>query len=271
MKPRVSVVQYLNTVPLVWGMMHGEQKGKFDLTPATPAGCADAIRSGQADVGIIPAIEYQRIPGLEVMDGLSISSKREVRSVLLLSTKPIEAIRTVAMDESSRTSVALVAILLRKFYGLSISTAPAQPNAPAMLARADAALMIGDPALAFHDPAVRVYDLAAEWRKFTGLPFVFAIWAGNAEARLGRWAADFQASLAFGLAHLDDIGREYAPRHHMTPEQVRFYLTRNINYNLDEENLEGLMLFYRLAHELALISEVQDVRFASQQSTAPVR
>ncbi|MGH9455857.1 MAG: MqnA/MqnD/SBP family protein, partial [Terriglobia bacterium] len=139
-----------------------------------------------------------------------------------------------------------------------------------MLAKADAALIIGDPALAFHDPAVRTYDLAAEWRKFTGLPFVFAVWAGNAEAKLGRWAADFQASLAFGLAHLDDIGREYAPRHHMTPEDVRFYLTRNINYNLDEENLEGLALFYRLAHELALISEVQDVRFASQQSTAPV-
>ncbi|MGH9455658.1 MAG: menaquinone biosynthetic enzyme MqnA/MqnD family protein, partial [Terriglobia bacterium] len=172
MKPRVSVVQYLNTVPLVWGMMHGEQKGKFDLTPATPARCADAIRSGQADVGIIPAIEYQRIPGLEVIDGLSISSKREVRSVLLLSAKPIEAIHTVAMDESSRTSVALATILLRKFYGLSISSTPAQPDPHAMLAKADAALIIGDPALAFHAREVQVYDLAAEWRRFTGLPFV---------------------------------------------------------------------------------------------------
>jgi len=271
MKPRISVVQYLNTVPLVWGMLRGEQKGKFDLDLTVPARCADAVRAGAADVGIIPAIEYQRIPDLEIIDGLSISSQKEVRSVLLLSAKPIEEIRTVAMDESSRTSVALVTILLRKFYGLSISSNLAEPDAQAMLDRADSALLIGDPALAFHDPAVRVYDLAAEWRKFTGLPFVFAVWAGSAKGNLGRWAEDFHASLEFGLARMDDIASEYAPRHKMTPDEVRFYLTENINYNLDEEKLEGLRLFYRLAYELELISEPRELRFASRQSSVPGR
>jgi chorismate dehydratase len=274
MKPRVSVVQYLNTVPLVWGMMRGKQVEKFELDFTVPARCADAVRSGQADVGIIPAIEYQRIPGLEIIEGLSISSKEKVRSVLLLSTCPIEKIRTVAMDESSRTSVALVTIILNKFYGLSVSSAPARPDARAMLQQADAALLIGDPALAFKDPAVRAYDLSVEWRKFTGLPFVFAVWAGKAEANMGQWAQDFHASLQYGLAHLDDIAREYASRHRMTPEEVQFYLTQNIHYNLDRDDLEGLRLFYRLACDLELIPQVREVVFASpasERSGAPVR
>lgn len=270
MKPRISVVQYLNTVPLVWGMLRGEQQGKFDLNLTVPSRCADAVRAGAAEVGIIPVIEYQRIPDLEIIEGLSISSEKEVRSVLLLSTKPIEEIRTVAMDVSSRTSVALVTILLRKFYDLSISSSPAHPDARAMLSRADAALLIGDPALEFRDPAVRVYDLAAEWWKFTGLPFVFAVWAGNSKGKLGRWAEDFHASLEFGLARIDDIAREYAPRHNMTPDEVRFYLTENINYNLDEEKLEGLRLFYRFACELELIPKPRELRFASRQSSVPV-
>ena len=271
MKPRISVVQYLNTVPLVWGMIRGQQQGLFDLEFTVPAKCADAVASGRADVGIIPAIEYQRIAGLEIIDSLSISSKAEVRSVLLLTRKPIQKIRTVAMDESSRTSVALLTIILNKFYGLSITSIPAQADAEAMLARADGALIIGDPALAFRDPAVRVYDLAAEWRKFTGWPFVFAVWAGKAEVRLGRWAMDFQASLRYGLAHLDDIAREYAPRHGMTPGEVKSYLTENINYTLDKENVEGLRLFFRLACDLELIPEAREVRFASPAGSRPQR
>src|SRR6266699_54504 len=116
-KPRVSVVKYLNTVPLIWGMLRGEQRGNFDLDFTTPASCADAVRSGEADVGIIPSIEYQRMEDAEIVGGVAIASKGRVRSVLLLSKAPIERIRTVALDNSSRTSVALLAILLRRFYG----------------------------------------------------------------------------------------------------------------------------------------------------------
>jgi len=105
---RLSVVQYLNTVPLIWGMLHGEQRGKFELQLTVPSGCAEAISCHQADVGIVPSIEYQRIDGVQIIPGMSIASKREVRSVLLLSKMPIAKVQTVALDESSRTSAALV-------------------------------------------------------------------------------------------------------------------------------------------------------------------
>src|SRR5271169_1476453 len=170
---RLSVVQYLNTVPLIWGMLHGEQRGKFDLQLTVPSGCADAVAQRQADVGIVPSIEYQRLEGVAILPGMSIASKREVKSVLLLSKMPLEQVQTVALDESSRTSAALVRILMQKFYSRSVSFSPAAPEPAEMLGRADAALLIGDPALTYGGPAAHVYDLAREWRNFTGLPFVF--------------------------------------------------------------------------------------------------
>lgn len=262
-KPRVSVVQYLNTVPLVWGMLHGDERGKFELDFTTPACCADAVRSGAADVGIIPSIEYQRLDGAEIVGGVSIASKGRVRSVLLLSKSPIERIRTVALDNSSRTSVALLAILLRKFYGREVESIPCAPHPDAMLERADAALVIGDPALAYRGQAAAVYDLSEEWKKFTGLPFVFALWAGNADAKLARFAKDFESSRDYGLAHVDEIANEYGPKCGLDPQTAKVYLTQNIDYTLDEENRRGLVLFYQLAHEAELIPAVKELRFAS--------
>lgn len=257
---RLSVVQYLNTVPLIWGMLHGEQRGKFDLQLTVPSGCADAIAQRQADVGIVPSIEYQRLEGVEILPGMSIASKREVKSVLLLSKMPLAKVQTVALDESSRTSAALVRILMRKFYARRVTFSPAAPEPGAMLRQADAALLIGDPALAYNGPA-QVHDLAQEWRKFTGLPFVFAVWMGHSSMNLSRRLADFAASLDFGLAHMDDIAAEYAPKLGMTPSAVKVYLTRNIDYSLDEENQQGLRLFYKLAHELDLIPAEKEMLF----------
>ena len=258
---RLSVVQYLNTVPLIWGMLHGEQGGKFELQLTVPSGCADAIAQRQADVGIVPSIEYQRLDGVEILPGISIASKREVKSVVLLSKKPLDLVRTVALDQSSRTSAALVRILLHKFYARRVNFLPAAPEPGEMLRQADAALLIGDPALAYRGPA-EVYDLAREWRKFTGLPFVFAVWMGHSGTSLPWHVAGFAASLDFGLAHIDDIAAEYAPKLGMTPSAVKVYLTRNIDYSLDEENLQGLKLFYKLAHEVGIIPAVKELSFA---------
>src|SRR5579871_268233 len=146
---RLSVVQYLNTVPLIWGMLHGNQRHKFQLNLTVPSGCADAIAAGEADVGIVPSIEYQRIPNLKIISGMSIASKQEVKSVLLLSKIPIEQVKSVALDQSSRTSVALVRILLEKFYNRRVNFQPTAPNPDEMLKLADAALLIGDPALVY--------------------------------------------------------------------------------------------------------------------------
>ncbi len=260
-KLRISVVQYLNTVPLVWGMLHGEQQCKYELAFTTPARCADAVRDGKADVGIIPSIEYQRIGGLRIVSGVSIASNSEVKSVLLLSNVPAENVRTVAADNSSRTSVALVRILLEKVYLRRVEMTSADPEPDEMLKRADAALLIGDHALAYRGPAPHVYDLAAEWRKFTGLPFVFAFWAGREDAVLGELGGDFRNSRDYGLAHIDQIAAECAPKHQMRPEEVKVYLTQNMDYNLNQNHRQGLSLFYKLAAEVGVIPEVREFVF----------
>jgi chorismate dehydratase len=240
-------------------MLHGEQRGKFDVQLTVPSGCADAVARRHADVGIVPSIEYQRIEGLEIIPGLSIASKYEVKSVLLLSKMPLGQVSTIALDESSRTSAALVRVVMRKFYARAVTFTPAAPNPDAMLRQADAALLIGDPALTYTGPA-QIYDLEREWRSFTGLPFVFALWMGHPP--LGSCRADFAASLDFGLAHVDDIAAEYSRKLGLAPEAVRVYLTQNIDYSLDEENRQGLKLFYKLAHEVGLTPGDRELRFA---------
>jgi chorismate dehydratase len=131
-----------------------------------------------------------------------------------------------------------------------------------MLERADAALLIGDAALTYSGQVAEVYDLAAEWKRFTGLPFVFALWVGHEDRNLTKHHADFAASLQFGLAHIDDIAAEYAPRLGMTAAAVKVYLTENIDYSLDEENRQGLRLFYKLAHETGIIPVEKALYFA---------
>jgi len=248
-------------VPLIWGVLHGEQQGKYELTFTTPAGCADAVRDGKADIGIIPSIEYQRIEGLRIVSSVSIAANFEVKSVLLLSNVPAENVRTVAADNSSRTSVALVRILLEKFYGRRVEMIPTDPEPEGMLKRSDAALVIGDPALAYRGPAPHIYDLAAEWRKFTGLPFVFAFWASREDAALEKVGRDFRGSRDYGLAQMEEIAAQCASRYNMKPEDVKFYLTQNIDYNLAEEHQQGLSLFYRLAREAGVTTEVKDLVF----------
>jgi chorismate dehydratase len=261
-RPRVSVVQYLNTVPLIWGLLKGDQQGKYDLDFTIPAKCADDLRRREAAMGIIPSIEYQRMDRLRILPGCSIASKGRVKSVLLLSKVPVEQVKTVALDNSSRTSAALVQVLLQKFYSLSIRVTPADPEPEKMLQGADAALLIGDPALKFNVGELKVYDLAADWKKFTGLPFVFAVWAGHEDGDLSRFSADFEASKDYGLQHIDGIAREYAPRLGMTPQAVEVYLKENIDYSLDEDNRKGLQLFYRLAYEIGIIPKEKDMLFA---------
>jgi chorismate dehydratase len=241
-------------------MLHGQQQGKHELNFATPANCADAVRDGKADIGIIPVIEYHRMDHMQIIAGISIASKSRVRSVLLLSKVPIEKIQSVAVDTSSRTSAAFLRILLGKYYSRTVNLIPSAPRPDEMLKRADSALVIGDPALTYRGSAA-VYDLAAEWKKFTGLPFVFAFWAGHRDKNLAKGRKDFEQSREFGLAHVDDIAAEYALKLNMEAADVKVYLTENIDYSLDEENLRGLRLFFRLAREAGIIAVEKEMVF----------
>ncbi|MBI4479836.1 MAG: menaquinone biosynthesis protein [Acidobacteria bacterium] len=258
---RVAAVSYLNSVPLYWGLIHGPHRSRFQVTFELPSRCADALRAGEVDAGIIPSIEYQRIPNLTIVPGLAVASSGPVRSVLLISKCPVERIKSLALTTASRTSVCLIQILLQRYYHIAPQLVPHEPNLQAMLAECDAALLIGDPALASDFPGLKVYDLADEWRAMTGLPFVFALWAVRAEAATSDLVHAFQQSTVYALAHLSEIVEQETARTGLSPVLIRAYLTENIDFSLGEKNLEGLRLFYTLAHDLGLTDQAKPLEF----------
>jgi chorismate dehydratase len=248
---KVCAVSYLNTVPLVWGMLHGEQQGLFDLLFRVPAECARMVAAGEADIGIIPSVELLG-RDLGIVPGVGIACRGAVRSILLVSKPPAEGIRTLAADVSSRTSVALARVILARRYGVEPTVVQRPPDLAAMLGEADSALIIGDPALRI-DPETapfHVYDLGSEWMELTGLPMVFAVWAGPREKVTPQVAAAFQASCAFGLRHLESIAAVEASARGFAPQLVRRYLNWHIVFELGAAELQGMDLFLRYARDL---------------------
>jgi|SRR5579864_2300075 len=259
---RISAISYLNTAPLMWGFEHG--LGDFEISYTVPSQCAAELARGSADIGIIPSAAYATIPNLAIIPEIAIASKRAVRSILLVSHKSLEDIRTVALDDSSLTSVALTRLLFRKYWGGHREFVSAEPNLNAMLSDCDAALLIGDPALQIDRSRYRTWDLAEEWVRFTGKPFVFAFWAVRQDALKDcrrNLTAYFQASLNQGLqsASLDEIARTWSPRLGLSKAEIREYLTVNIHFHLDTECIQGLKLFYRYAHECGLLPAVAEL------------
>lgn len=268
-QPFIAASSYLNAAPLCYSFVYGSQKDRCTfLSDAAPSRCAELLAEGRADAALIPVIEYQRIPGLKIAPGACVASKRSVRSVLLASRVPIIQVRSVALDSSSRTSAALIQIILGRFYNLGVSYRTSPPKLEEMLEANDAALIIGDPAMLIDRSALHVYDLAEEWRKHTGLPFVFAFWAirGESSAWFGHDPADdrtvdFLAAKLEGTAHAGELADLYSERLGLPRDDLFSYLTEAISYDLDEESLQGLRLYYDLASESGLIPEPRDIVF----------
>lgn len=262
MKLKVSFIEYLNSVPLGWGFLHGPDKDAFDILFDVPSECARHLASGEADVGLIPVIEYQRIPNLRILQNISISSKRDVKSVLFVSKVPLNQVTSVAVDTSSRTSVALLKVLLYKFYGLhSIHFQEEFPDPDKMLKIHDAALIIGNPALKIERSKLYIHDLAQEWNHFTGLPFVFACWAVRADVQLKKQQQVFYRSRELGLQEVDSIARIYSKKLGVSKEEISTYILQNLDYSLDKANLRGLETFYAAAAELGLIQSHRPLDF----------
>jgi len=265
---RISAISYLNTAPLMWDFEHGEAGRHFDVSYTLPSACARALAEGTADIGIIPAAAYAQIPGLQVLPEIAIASRRAVQSILLVSNVPITQVHTVALDTSSMTSVALTKILFEKWLGGGRTFFPMEPNLEKMLAEHDAGLVIGDPALRIDRSRYQTLDLAEEWIRYTGKPFVFAFWAIRGAALreadpLLDVAAIFRDSRDHGLepSSVNQIAREWAPRLGLSEPDVRAYLTENIYYQLDADCLEGLQLFYRYAAETGALPAAPELRF----------
>jgi len=247
-RPRVCAVSYLNTTPLVWGMLHGPQRGLFDLEFQVPSACADRMASGAADIGIVPSFELTR-QDLEILPGAGIACRGPVRSILLVSSCAAGKIATLAADTSSRTSVQLARVILEERYGAEPELIPMAPDLESMLRAADAALIIGDPALRIEATRLpyHVYDLGAEWVDLTGLPMVFAVWAGRKGVATAEVVEAFQESCRYGRGHLEEIIVSESARREFPQALVRDYLTRHIVHELEARDYEGMELFLKKA------------------------
>jgi len=273
---KISAISYLNTAPLLWDFEHTESSPDFELSYTIPSGCAEALRAGTADIGIIPAAAYTMVDDLIIIPDVAIAARRAVRSILLVSKQPegsiskqewSKRVRTVALDTSSMTSVALAKILFAKWLGGAREYRPMAPNLDAMLTSCDAALLIGDPALQVDRSRYFTLDLAEEWVERTGKSFVFAFWAIRKRSLAGRDGAAiakaFKDSRDHGLSpkNLEAIAQEWAPRLGIDIEVVRVYLTHNIHYYLDPPCLEGLELFYRMGAEVGALPTTPALKF----------
>ena len=247
MKPiRLGAVDYLNARPLVYGLEL--QNEMFSVRFDPPSKCAALLHEGSIDVGMIPSIEYLRgHEAYSIVPDLGIVSEGAVASVALFTQKPVAEVRTIAADTSSRTSQGLLQILCYEVFGVDAAFVPMAPDPVAMLRRCDAALLIGDRAL-FLDHAARGLtrvDLGEEWARLTGLPFVWAFWAGRRAALSGGHVEELQDARNRGVRAADAIAAEYCGPDRA--ERGRAYLRDNIRYTLGEREQEGLRRFYELA------------------------
>jgi chorismate dehydratase len=253
---RLGIVPYLNVAPVVHGL-RGDPR--FCLERDVPAQVAERLHRGEIDLGMIPSIEYA-YGDYAIVPGIAIGSHGPVRSVRLFHRRPLSEVRRVALDTSSRTSVALLKILIRERLGRDPEYVDMAPSVPEMLEAADAGLVIGDPALYFEGEAAGL-DLGEEWRARTGLPFVFAFWAGRPGVVTAAQVARLQESLRAGLGAISAIASSYNGYGAGHGAENESYLRSNMVYDLGEAEVGGLREFYRRAHALGLIPRIPELRF----------
>ena len=262
---RIGAVGYLNARPLVYGL---DRQPRFHLRYDVPSECARLLHAGAIDLGLIPSIEYLRGGPYAIVPDLAIASDGPVASVAIFTTRPIADVRSIALDTSSRTSVALVRVLCARLFKIDPVLESRGPDLEDMLSRCDAALIIGDKAL-FQEPArgasstraIEKIDLGESWRQLTGLPFVYAFWAGPPQALSPGDVATLVKARDEGVERPEALAAEYledAPRWQPLGAE---HLRDNIKYYLGEREREGLELFYRFAAEAGVVERTQPLRF----------
>jgi chorismate dehydratase len=279
---RVAAIGFLNPAPLMWDFEHpphaAELASRYQVETMLPSECADRLAAGTADIGLVPIAALATTPGLRILPSCAIASKGRVRSLLLVhrAAHPLTALRSVAADTASRTTLVYARILLHNWGNGDVPFIPLAADLDTMLERADAAILIGDPALmALEERANRfertgeelVYlDLAEEWRAVMDVPFVSAVWcaapnslgAPGLDSETGDSIAnDFIRSRDHGLANIDALVTEWSNRIAISEETIRSYLTTNIHYVLDEECVEGMRVFFQKAAECGALPSYQ--------------
>jgi chorismate dehydratase len=252
MSVRIGAVGYLNARPLTWALDH--DPGRWTIRYDLPAVCAGLLQAGDVDLGLTPSIEYLHDPRYRFVPGIGIGSRGAVTSVALFTTKPMADVKTIALDTSSRTSVALTRVLCHDWFKIAPSFVPQGPSLAAMTAAHDAALLIGDPALEADEAALGLtkIDLGEAWLAMTGLPFVYAAWTGRAGALTADDVCALQAARDEGLANIAAIAEEYAPNDPPRQAKAAAYLRDNVRYGLGPDEAAGLQLFLDRAAALGL-------------------
>jgi len=267
----------------MWDFEHDPEQSRlaerYSIHRTMPSECAAELAQGAADIGLIPIASYTTIPGLAVIPGCTIASIDRVRSILLVlrSSTGVQAVKTVATDTSSLTSVAYTQILFHRVWKAAPEFVPHPPDLDEMLSRCDAALLIGDPALAALEDAMaretrtgerlEYIDLAHEWRQHTSTPWVSAFWAVRQQAlplesrAVSSVVDDFLNSRDHGLKHIDDIAAEWSAKVALPHEAIRRYLTDNIHYILDQDCRDGMELFFEYAAECGALPEAPPLRW----------
>ena len=266
--PRISASSYSNTAPLIWSFLYGRNRGKVEIIlDNAPARSAELLATERVDAALVPVFAFQTITDARLFPGVCIGAREYVRSVCLVTKgSELRDVRTISLDRSSRTSIALTKIIFREFLGFEPEWHETDPDIDAMLAESDCALLIGDPALqlsmSFDRTDIRVFDLAELWKHHTGHGFVFAMWM-----TLGRTCPiDFAAARDEGLGHIDEIISNYRSELDIADEDMREYLTGNISYEIDDSMQAGLKLFFDLAQKHRLIQKYKPLKFV--QSSA---
>ncbi|HUR99425.1 MAG TPA: menaquinone biosynthesis protein [Pyrinomonadaceae bacterium] len=297
--PRISASSYSNTAPLIWSFLYGSMHGRVEIIlDNAPARSAELLAQNRVDAALVPVIAYQMLPDVRLVRGVCVGAKEKVRSVALITRgMELQDVRSVSLDTSSRTSVALTKILFREFLGFEPEWRDAPPDLEAMLDQSDCALLIGDPALriaeadgelfnaecgtrnaefeapssihsgdtdgnsAFRVPhsAFKKFDLAQLWRQHTGLGFIFAMWMTRAE----KSPLDFAAARDEGISRVDEIVSNYLPDIKISEEDFRAYLSENISYEIDEELERGMELYFDLAKKHRLCDNIRELNYAN--------
>jgi chorismate dehydratase len=278
---RISASSYSNTAPLIWSFLYGTNRGKYELIlDNAPARSAELLAQNRIDAALVPVIEYQRIDNILLVPNVCVGARERVRSVCLVTKgEDLKDVKTVSLDVSSKTSVALTKIIFREFLGFEPIYKQAKPNITEMLVNSDCALLIGDPALMIPDSGFQIpdlrpedqkpkaknqfrkFDLAETWREFTNFGFVFAMWMANKDKVKTAQTIDFAAARDEGLAHLDEIISNYESQITLPREDFKKYLSENISYSIDDSMQKGLELYFKLAHKNGLCDNNSPLRF----------
>ena len=268
--PRISASSYSNTAPLIWSFLYGANRGKYELIlDNAPARSAELLANKRVDAALVPVVAYQLIEGVKLVPNVCVGAQKKARSVCLVTKgEDLRDVKTVALDVSSKTSVALTKIIFREFLGFEPIYKNAEPNLSEMLKGSDCALLIGDPALTIADfkdqiprseVQFRKFDLVELWHEFTGFGFVFAMWMTAHKTS----EIDFAGARNEGLNHLDEIISNYETEITLTHEDFKKYLSENISYSIDDSMQKGLELYFALAFKNELIEKNLPLSFVN--------